>query len=219
MREAGQGAKNYVGIFTSTSPIGHRTRNPSQDRKWVCRRVSDSPRGTRCNRPLSIAHLSSDAELKSHDRGRVCSSQWCTGEEVRAADDGEVHSAKSRAGVGQDCKDAASDVVSIVGQSPLELVALAYGGWYWHSGETIFEADDLMFVVVFIWSDEKVKVCSEYCATLGVPDDELLPVRNEICSFLRPAVELKAEALVGTDKRLVDVHRRLYTKERIAVVP
>jgi hypothetical protein len=75
--------------------------------------------------------------------------------------------------------------------------------------------DDLVFVVVFTWSDEKVKVCLEYCATLGVPDDELLPVRNEICSFLRPAVELKGEALVNTDKSLVDVHCRMYTKERL----
>jgi hypothetical protein len=168
---------------------------------------------------LSVAHLSSDTELKSNDRGRVCGSQWCTGEEVRAADDRELYSAKSRAGASQDCKVAASDVVAIIGQIPLGSVALAYRGWYWHGGETIFEANDLVFVVVFIWSDEKVKVYSEYCATLGIPDDELLPVRNEIYSFLRQAVELKAEALVGTDKRLVDVHYRLYTKERVAVVP
>lgn len=75
-----------------------------------------------------------------------------------------------------------------------------------------------MFIVVFIWSDEKVKVYSEYCATLRVPD-ELLPVRNEICSFLRSLAEPKAEALVGTDGRLVNVHRRLHTRERVAVVP
>lgn len=78
VRGAGRQAKNYVDIFTSASSIGHRTRNPGQDRKWICHRVSDSPRGARCNRSLSVAHLSSDTELKSHDRCRVCSSQWCT---------------------------------------------------------------------------------------------------------------------------------------------
>jgi hypothetical protein len=66
---------------------------------------------------------------------------------------------------------------------------------------------------------KKFKVCPGYYASLGIPDDELLLVRNEICSSLRPAVELKAEALVGTDKCLVDVRRRLYIKEKVAVVP